>query len=160
MTDADARSERRPPGTRLIGNCGQYRRGTRGVLANVNSEPPPRTPRTMGPKQGRSRDLPYARVPDSLLLSHSSTATLTVPRIGSRARSVMLPDSLRQPPSPALRAEAPDERQRTCVQHAPCSFCGHDAMCVMLRAEYVLHLRCGHCRTMLTVLQPRQDVVG
>ena len=72
----------------------------------------------------------------------------------------MLPDSLRQPPSPATRAEAPDERQRTRVQHAPCSFCGHDAMDVMLRPEYVLHLRCGHCRTMLTVLQPRQDVVG
>jgi len=73
----------------------------------------------MGPEQGRSRDLPYARVPDSLLLSHSSTATLSVPRIGSQAGSVMLPDSLRQPPSPATRAEAPDERQRTRVQHAP-----------------------------------------
>jgi hypothetical protein len=111
MTDADARSERRRPGTRLIGKCGQYRRGRRGVSGDAEQRAPAPQPRTTGPEQGR-RDLPYARVPDSLLLRHSSTATLSVPRIGSRAGSVMLPDSLRQPPSPATRAEAPDERQR------------------------------------------------
>jgi len=41
MTDADARSERRRPGTRLIGNCGQYRRAEAASEATLNSEPAP-----------------------------------------------------------------------------------------------------------------------
>ena len=59
---------------------------------------------------------------------------------------------------PSIR-EKLDRRQNR-LAPALCPVCGRANLVVKLRTEYVLHLRCEHCRTMCSVPKPGYRQAG
>src|SRR5215208_2581542 len=90
----------------------------------------------------------------SLWLSTGASARLpALHELHFRGRAMPLPDKPPCPLAATLRDTIAERRQHR-LRLGPCSACNHHQVSVMLRTEYVLHLRCDGCLSIRTVMKP------
>ena len=70
----------------------------------------------------------------------------------------MLPDWPRKPLNATLsRTDVRFGHLRDRLVPAPCAACGGDMLRAMLRTDYVVYFRCGHCARVWSVANPGEQ---